>query len=123
MIKKSLNELELEERFTYQKRNVFYASDFNIPGTRFQVVYFAPSKDIKVHYHKVGTEMFYITEGEGKIIINKKTISVKPGTCIIIHPYDAHEVYAGKKGLTIAIFKINESIEDIHWGYSKSPKK
>lgn len=115
MLKKNLDDLKLENRFTYKKRNVFYASDILIPGSRFQIVYFDPNSGIEPHYHLVATEIYQITQGNGAIVINGKRENVKAGSCFIIHPKDVHEIYAGKKGLTISIFKYNESIEDIFW--------
>lgn len=115
MLKKNLDDLKLENRFTYKKKNVFYSSDILIPGSRFQVVYFDPNSSIKPHYHLVTTEIYQVTAGSGIISINGQKENAKVGSCFIIHPKDVHEIYAGKKGLAISIFKINESIEDIHW--------
>lgn len=115
MLAKNLDDLKLEDRFTYKKRNVFYAGEIRIPGSRFQVVYFGPNSSIEPHYHLVTTEIYQVSAGSGLIAINGKKEKAEAGSCFIIHPKDVHAISAGKNGLTISIFKYNESIEDIHW--------
>ena len=115
VLKKNLDDLKLERRFIYRKKNVFSAKEISIPGSKFQVVYFDPASSIDPHYHKVATEIYHVTAGSGTFSINGRKIRAGIGVCFIIHPNDIHAISAGKKGLTIAIFKYNESADDIYW--------
>ncbi|MGG4103506.1 AraC family transcriptional regulator [Paenibacillus lautus] len=43
------------------------------------------------HYHE-GLEILYIHEGAGRYIVNNQTYSLKPGTLVLIKPFQIHHI-------------------------------
>ena len=57
------------------------------------------------HHHKVMTEVFYILEGEVKLIFDDETIVAKPGDTITVPPNVWHAASCEKGGKMLTIFK------------------
>ncbi len=49
----------------------------------------------RVHYHKKLTEIYYILEGTGQMVLDDRTVDIRPGHCIVIPPGVRHNA-AGK---------------------------
>ena len=85
-----MTNLEWKERFTYVKNVPFDENDLKCKGARFQVVKFEPHTSIEPHYHKRTTEIFYIREGNGKIMLNKEQYDCRTDTFFLCEPGDVH---------------------------------
>jgi quercetin dioxygenase-like cupin family protein len=119
------NDIPWEDRFTYQKLNIFRAYDLHSIGARFQIVKFLPETNIDAHYHKTTTEVFYVLSGAGYIqlrnidwdsTIPTEVENLDIGSIILIEPGDIHQIVNdSRKDLEIAIFKVNETVDDIYW--------
>lgn len=57
------------------------------------------------HHHKIMTEVFYILEGEVKLIFDDETIIAKPGDTITVPPHVWHAASCEKGGKMLSIFK------------------
>jgi len=57
------------------------------------------------HHHKIMTEVFYILEGEVKLIFDDETITAKPGDTITVPPNVWHAASCEKGGKMLTIFK------------------
>jgi mannose-6-phosphate isomerase-like protein (cupin superfamily) len=116
MKKGKLSELEWKERYTYTKSVPFTQEDLNCPGTKFQIVRFAPGSSIEPHSHSRTHEIFYIQGGSGTIIMNGKEIPCSADDFFLCRPGDSHAFKnSGNEDLVILIFKTNEVDGDMHW--------
>ncbi|SEP94281.1 cupin domain-containing protein [Neolewinella agarilytica] len=57
------------------------------------------------HHHKIMTEVFYILEGEVKLIFDDETIVAKPGDTVTVPPNVWHAASCEKGGKMLSIFK------------------
>lgn len=57
------------------------------------------------HHHKIMTEVFYILEGELKLIFDDEDIICKPGDTITVPPNVWHAAQSEKGGKMLTIFK------------------
>lgn len=88
--------------------------DLNLPQTEAQVVRFHQGKF--AHYHKVKTEFFYITSGEGSVILDGKEISLKKGSSLLVQPGMNHEfINKSDVPLEAVMFKTNSTPEDTYF--------
>lgn len=71
----------------------------------FSQVKFAPGEVVEEHTHTDMSEIFLIEEGEALITVDHKEYRVKPGTCMIVEPGEAHAVVnIGKTPLIMTYF-------------------
>ena len=59
----------------------------------------------KTHYHKISTELYYVLEGEGKVLLDGEEQEVRPGTMVHIPPGVVHWAVAdtdGKRAIELA---------------------
>lgn len=64
------------------------------------------ANDIKpttAHYHKLSTEIYWVLEGEIKILIDNVEINVDGGDLIIINPNEVHKVLSASKENKIGV--------------------
>ena len=57
--------------------------------------------DAKAHYHKKITEIYYVLEGEGEIVIETESVPVRPGTSVLIRPGTRHQGRGGFRTLVV----------------------
>lgn len=57
------------------------------------------------HHHKIMTEVFYILEGEVKLIFDDETLICKPGDTITVPPHVWHAARCEKGGKMLTVFK------------------
>jgi mannose-6-phosphate isomerase-like protein (cupin superfamily) len=62
----------------------------------------------KPHYHKRSTELYYVLEGEGHVILDGDRQPVRPGTMIHIPPGVVHEAVGKMRVLVIGIPDIDD---------------
>lgn len=55
------------------------------------------------HYHKILTEIYYIVEGEGTIILDGDEFPVKPQSTILIKPGCRHQLVGDFKMINVPI--------------------
>ena len=67
----------------------------------------------KPHYHKVATELYYVLEGEGKVLLDGEEEAVRPGTIVHIPPGVVHGAVGKMKVLVVGIPDIDDS--DIYY--------
>ena len=63
----------------------------------------------KLHYHKRATELYYVLEGEGEVVLDEETREVRPGTIIHIPPGVVHGAIGKMRILVIGIPDIDDS--------------
>lgn len=61
------------------------------------------------HYHKRATELYYVLEGEGKVILDGKEKEVRKGTMIHIPPGVVHSALGKMRVLVVGIPDIDDS--------------
>ena len=66
------------------------------------------------HYHLKTTEIFLVLAGNGIININGTMNNCKIGDIILCEPNDVHS-FKALDSWVIAIFKVNETKDDILW--------
>jgi quercetin dioxygenase-like cupin family protein len=110
----SIETIEWKERLTFLKAIPFGEDDFKSKGTKFQIIKFAPGSEVKAHHHNEKTEMFYVAQGTGKVIINKEGFRVKPGEFFLCETGDSHSfVNDTEKDFVILVFRTNEKKDDL----------
>ena len=45
------------------------------------------------HYHKFAEETYYILSGEGRMVIEKRAIQLRPGEACLIQPGEVHQIF------------------------------
>lgn len=73
--------------------------------TNFSQAYLAPGQGAAAHIHRDMAEVFFVSEGTGKIEIDGQPFPLCPGTCVLIEPGERHEVRnTGKTQLVLTYF-------------------
>ena len=65
------------------------------------------------HYHKVGTELYYVLEGEGTVRLDGKEHAVKKGSLVHIPPGVVHGASGRMRVLVVGIPDIRD--EDLYF--------
>lgn len=60
------------------------------------------------HYHKVATELYYVLEGEGSLILDGEEHRVGPGSMVHIPPGVVHTARGRMKALIVGIPDISD---------------
>lgn len=55
------------------------------------------------HYHKVATELYYVLEGEGDVVLDGKPVSVSKGSLLHIPPGVVHGARGKMRVLVVGI--------------------
>ena len=63
----------------------------------------------KPHYHKISTELYYVLEGEGSVILDGEEHPVRPGTILHIPPGVVHGAAGKMRVLVVGIPDIDDS--------------
>jgi mannose-6-phosphate isomerase-like protein (cupin superfamily) len=67
--------------------------------------------DSQCHYHKNATEVYYILEGSGTMILDDEQVDLHPGLCIYIPPTVRHQVKGHICTLIIGVPAFDEEDE------------
>ena len=76
-----------------------------------QVAAWAHAVDIdgaKLHYHKVSTELYYVLEGEGCVVLDGKEEPVRKGSLVQIPPGVVHGARGKMRVLVVGIPHMRE---------------
>ena len=96
------------KREGYEKKIFFDENDLSCKGSLVQVVRLYPKTENKPHYHKIQTEVFVTTSGNGIIVKNNEKHRMKVGDIMICKPGDVHYVINDKDvNFDILVFKTN----------------
>jgi len=60
-------------------------------------------QDGALHYHKIATELYYVLEGEGTILLDGESHPIKPGSIVHIPPGVIHASRGRMRALIIGI--------------------
>ncbi|MEN9023293.1 MAG: cupin domain-containing protein [Verrucomicrobiaceae bacterium] len=63
----------------------------------------------KLHYHKISTELYYVLEGEGKVVLDGVEQEVRKGTMVHIPPGVVHGAVGKMRVLVVGIPDIDDS--------------
>lgn len=63
----------------------------------------------KPHYHKISTELYYVLEGEGSVVLDGDEREVRPGTMVHIPPGVVHGAIGKMRVLVVGIPDIDDS--------------
>jgi mannose-6-phosphate isomerase-like protein (cupin superfamily) len=67
--------------------------------------------DPQPHYHRNGTEIYYILEGEGSLELNGQDVPVRPGSAVLIQPGTFHRGKGRMRLLVICVPPYDKSDE------------
>lgn len=59
-----------------------------------------------VHYHKKNEEIYFITAGSGKAVIDGKTVELSTGDWLKIAPAGKRQFFAGDKGISYVCIQV-----------------
>lgn len=68
--------------------------------------------EAKAHYHRRSTELYYVLDGEGHVILDGERVAVRTGSMIHIPPGVVHEAIGRMRVLVIGIPDIDD--DDIY---------
>lgn len=57
--------------------------------------------DLRTHYHKRSTELYYILDGEGILTVEGVDTPITPGTCVLVRPLRRHRVSGDIQALVV----------------------
>ena len=63
----------------------------------------------KPHYHKIATEMYYVLEGEGSVMLDGEERAVRKGSMVHIPPGVVHGAVGKMRVLVVGIPDIDDS--------------
>ena len=75
--------------------------------TNFSQATFAQGQVAKAHAHSDMHEVFFVSSGNGTMVVNGTDQALSPGVCILVEPGDVHEVTnTGQEPLVLTYFGI-----------------
>jgi len=100
----------------YKKKIILDEHDLNCKGTLLQLIKIKPKTEIKPHFHKKMTEVFFILKGKAVIFIEGKNYRLKPGDTLVCHPNEIHGAKNNSnKEFEYIVFKTNVKKGDSFW--------
>jgi mannose-6-phosphate isomerase-like protein (cupin superfamily) len=85
-------------------------------GNTVQIVRIGPGQEVKPHYHKQQTELFYILGGEALLSIAEKEFKAGPGDVYLCRPTDVHAVKnSGTEDFELLVVKTGWKEGDAYW--------
>lgn len=107
---------EWEEKEGYSKKIFLNSEDLNYSGALVQKVKIEAGKEVKEHYHKKQTEIFFFLESSGFWIINGEKKTFENGDILVLEPFDKHLVSNNGDGnIVLLTFKLNHEEKDFYW--------
>ena len=59
----------------------------------FSHVVLPPGCSSRPHYHPVAEETYYILSGQGKMLVDGKVHTLRPGDALLIHTLEVHQIF------------------------------
>ncbi len=107
---------EWKERDSYRKKILADEEDIGSEGNLVQAVEIAPGNHVKPHFHEKTTEVFYILQPGGRMVIDGEEIAPAEGEVIVCEPGDVHEVFNDSDQVfRILVFKADMEEDDTIW--------
>lgn len=104
------------ERESYRKQILATEADIGSDGNLLQVVEIPPGEHVEPHYHRETTEVFYIQQAGGRLVIDGTEIKPDVGEVIVCEPGDVHEVMNElSEPFRILVYKVNLTDDDTVW--------
>lgn len=77
----------------------------SVPLDKLDVAYASvfPGATSPAHFHRVTEEVYFITEGDGVMVIDGVATPIKPGDSIRIPTYTVHSIRAGNRGVKFVV--------------------
>jgi mannose-6-phosphate isomerase-like protein (cupin superfamily) len=69
-------------------------------------------QDAKLHYHKKTDEIYYIIDGEGKLVLDDEEVAVKKGVVVYVPRGVKHKAVGDLTVLTVCIPR--GVLDDVH---------
>ena len=70
---------------------------------------FPPGETVPAHTHLDMWELFICEEGKGMMTVNGRKIDLLPGTLVLVHPGDVHELSSDiHSGLIVSVIGVEE---------------
>ena len=108
----STPQLEVSHNPKLKKHELLSRGDVE-QGTIFSRAIFLPGETADAHSHADMTEVFYVESGQGVISVNEKLVTLKAGTCVVVEPYESHELKnAGSTDMVVLYFGIKTQPEN-----------
>jgi mannose-6-phosphate isomerase-like protein (cupin superfamily) len=63
------------------------------------------------HYHRNTAEVYYVLQGEARMILDEEEIELRPGLCVYIPPGTRHEVRGKVQSLVIGVPPLQDEDE------------
>lgn len=61
----------------------------------------ASGGEIRPAYHKKAVELIWVFQGGGTARLGRRTVSLRRGDALVIHPWTPHGFVAGRAGMTL----------------------
>ena len=85
-------------------------------NTQVQTNIFKPGSEVKSHFHKKTTEIFYILKGRALLWIKKRRFKAKPGDVFLCQAGEKHRVKNNSKiDFLIFVFRLSPSKKDTYY--------
>lgn len=94
-----MDEIEPTRSTCGQSRRAFISPDNRVASVHRLDL----AAEVRPHYHKKTTEIYYILEGEGTIELNGEDVAVRPGSAVMIKPGTFHRGKGRMRLLVICV--------------------
>jgi len=112
---KRLAETNLLNKEDYSKR-IYFGEESLGKGSLIQEIIVKPGEVLKSHYHEKQTEVLYMLNENGYLIINDEKLELKTGDVLVVEPMDRHiTINNTDKDFLYLCFKINFVEGDSIW--------
>ncbi|MEM7224050.1 MAG: cupin domain-containing protein [Pseudomonadota bacterium] len=100
----------------YAKKILLGEAELASPGTLVQLVEIAPHTSVADHFHDHCTEVFHVTGGRGRFVIDGRTVDLAPGDTLVCQPGEVHSTRNDHdQPFRYVVFKTNARAGDIRW--------
>jgi len=100
----------------YAKKPLLGAEDLGADGSLVQLIEIAPHTAVAEHYHDHCTEVFHVTRGQGRFVIDGTIVDLVPGDTLTCQPGEVHSTEnLGDEVFAYVVFKTNARPGDITW--------
>lgn len=113
---KTAQSISIRHNVDYDKSIIFSPVELPAKGSQIQIVTIPPKAKQRLHVHRIQTEACIGINGTCEIIVNNKTIYMRPGDALLIEPNDTHYLWNKSSILfSILVVKYNYEENDMEW--------
>ena len=100
----------------YNKKPLLDAEDLAAAGSLVQLIEIPPKTAVAPHFHDHCTEVFHVTSGRGRFVIDGQVVDLVPGDTLTCQPGEVHSTEnPGEEVFAYVVFKTNAQPGDITW--------